>query len=316
MAYLMYNEDSTHFMYTRDGGGAAPVTVAHVEEFIAKHVGTGIRDFFVNIGANVPCYPSKRFRSIYDLAVGELPAHSEYLKKMYDFYVREGVSLPEAMLRCLRKTKMRPWISLRMDDVHECYYEDSPLWSDFFRAHRAEWNLVPHRKRTRTHEYELNYLVPEVYAYYLSLVEDALDNFDSYGIELDFLREAYVVGIGREREGMAVMNRFMRDVKHLAKEAAAKRGHEIKIAVRVPSSPERALCLGLDACTWAEEGLVDHVTVSSRWKTTNNDMPIGLWKQLLRGTGVTLAAGLERLVDSTLDSTTPHVFQSYASAVG
>lgn len=317
MAYVMYNEDCTHFIYTRTAGGAAPVTLAHVEEFIAKHADTGITDFFVNVGSAVPFYPSKRFDGIYKYAFLEgLPAHSAYLKDCLGFYEREGISLPEAMLRALKKTNMHPWVSLRMNDVHECYYPDSALWSDFWRAHRNEWNLVPHRKRTKYHEYELNYLVPEVYAFYLSLVEDMLDNFDSYGIELDFMREAYCIGVGREAEGVAVMNRFMRDVKALVKAAEVRYGHPIKIGVRLPSLPDKALRLGFDACLWADEGLIDLLVATSRWHTSYHDIPLDLWRRLLRGTNVILAAGLERCLNAYPGTASPYTFQSYASAVG
>ncbi|MBO5754775.1 MAG: hypothetical protein J6R89_01825 [Clostridia bacterium] len=317
MAYLMYNEDCTHFIYTRSSGGADPVTMAHVDEFIAKHVNTGVTDFFVNVGSAVPFYPSKRFDGIYKYAFKDsLPDHSRYLKGCLGFYEREGISLPEAMLRCLKKTAVRPWISLRMNDVHECYFPESALWSDFFRTHRGEWNLVPHRKRTKYHEYELNYLVPEVYAFYLTLVEDALDNFDSYGIELDFMREAYCIGVGREAEGVAVMNRFMREVKALVKKAEERYGHPIKIGVRLPSLPDKALRLGFDACLWAEEGLIDLLVATSRWHTSYNDIPLDLWRRLLRGTNVILAAGLERCLNAYPGTGSPHTFQSYASAVG
>ncbi len=317
MAYLMYNEDTTHFLYTRSAGGASPITMAHVEEFIRKHVNTGVTDFFINVGASTPFYPTKRFGSIYKIAEKEnLPEHSLYLKNALAFYKREGISLPEAMLRCLKKTAVRPWVSLRMNDVHECYYPDSALWSDFWRAHRNEWNLVPHRKRVKYHEYELNYLVPEVYAFYLGLVEDMLDNFDGYGIELDFMREAYCIGVGREEEGIEVMNRFMRDVKVLVKKAEARYGHPIKIGVRLPAIPEKALRLGFDACLWAEEGLIDLLVATSRWHTSYNDIPLDLWRRLLRGTSVMLAAGIERCLNSRPGTGSPHTFQSYESAVG
>ena len=146
MAYLMYNEDCTHFIYTRSSGGADTVTRAHVDEFIAKHVNTGVTDFFVNVGSAVPFYPSKRFDGIYKYAFKDsLPDHSRYLKGCLGFYEREGISLPEAMLRCLKKTAVRPWISLRMNDVHECYFPDSALWSDFLArpSERMEFGSPP-----------------------------------------------------------------------------------------------------------------------------------------------------------------------------
>jgi len=51
--------------------------------------------------------------------------------------------------------------------------------------------------------------------------------------------------------------------------------------------------MGLDALTWAREGLIDLLVVTPRWATLEFDMPIQRWRQMLRGSKVTLAGGLE-----------------------
>ena len=66
----------------------------------------------------------------------------------------------------------------------------------------------------------------------------------------------------------------MRDVRKLVADAAAKRGHPIRLGVRVPSRPEVAAGLGLDAVAWAKEGLIDLLVVTPRWATLEFDMPI------------------------------------------
>jgi hypothetical protein len=52
----------------------------------------------------------------------------------------------------------------------------------------------------------------------------------------------------------------------------------------------------MDAVAWARQGLVDMLVVTPFWATIETDMPIEIWKALLDGTGVTLAAGLEVLL--------------------
>jgi hypothetical protein len=64
------------------------------------------------------------------------------------------------------------------------------------------------------------------------------------------------------------------------------------LGVRVPSSTDTALGLGLDAPAWAKEELVDLVVATSRWSTLDFAIPIGQWRELL-GDRVTLAGGLE-----------------------
>ena len=54
--------------------------------------------------------------------------------------------------------------------------------------------------------------------------------------------------------------------------------------------------MGLDAVRWAHEGIIDLVTITPFWETSDFNMPVRLWRRLLDGTNVTLAAGLEILV--------------------
>jgi hypothetical protein len=54
--------------------------------------------------------------------------------------------------------------------------------------------------------------------------------------------------------------------------------------------------LGYDAVEWARRGLIDLLVVTPFWATAETDMPIELWKELLSGTPVLLAAGLEVLL--------------------
>ena len=87
----------------------------------------------------------------------------------------------------------------------------------------------------------------------------------------------------------------MRDVRERVDAAAAKRGHPVRLGVRVPSRPEVALGLGLDAVAWAKEELIQLLVVTPRWATIEFDMPMQQWREKLEGAKVTLAGGLEVL---------------------
>jgi len=81
------------------------------------------------------------------------------------------------------------------------------------------------------------------------------------------------------------------------------------LAARVPSRPEVSHGIGLDAVTWAKLGIIDHLTVSPFWATTDFDIPVEEWRRLIEGADVTLTAGLEIRVQPypgspTLENTT------------
>ena len=55
---------------------------------------------------------------------------------------------------------------------------------------------------------------------------------------------------------------------------------------------------GLDAVTWARRGLIDHLIVAPFFSTTDFDIPVERWIELLKGTGVGVTAGLECRIQS------------------
>jgi hypothetical protein len=53
--------------------------------------------------------------------------------------------------------------------------------------------------------------------------------------------------------------------------------------------------MGLDAITWAKEGLIDLLVATPRWETLEFGLPMPQWRQRLGKTKVTLVGGLEIL---------------------
>jgi hypothetical protein len=140
----------------------------------------------------------------------------------------------------------------------------------------------------------LDYGHAEVRDHYRALIVETLERYDVDGLELDFMREPYLFSKGEEEAGGKILTRWLRGIRQLVDEAAARRKHPIKLGVRVPSDPKTALGLGLDAPTWVKGGLVELVVATPRWATMHFDIPLVAWRELL-GDRVTLAGGLEVL---------------------
>ena len=307
MGRIFFNEDPNHFVFSRKKAGCEKITLQDARAFILQYRDTQITDFFVCLGASSAWYDSVLTDNVvkkYDrwLAQGKTDGNETNIvvssvALVKDFIETYGTSLQAVWIDTLREIGIHPWVSIRMNDIHEASAEDSILFSDFFRKNR-HLNRVSHRKPAGYYDYALDYLFSEVREHYLNVIEDALLRFDMYGIELDFMREIYCIGVGREYEGIAVINAFMREVYALVKQAEKRLSHPVKIAVRLPDTPEKALRLGFDFFDWIDEGIIDHITVTPRWSSSDNHMPIDLWKKILRGTGVTLAAGQEILIDA------------------
>ena len=162
MAQVVFNEDSNHFLYTRQKGGMRTLTRQDIVDFMTVYKDTSVRDFMIDIGAPMQWYASRRHRNVMQLykewrARGgeEIP----YIDLLIDFYEREGTDVQTVLFETARTLGLSPYISLRMSDVHEGFHADSFLWSDFYRANKKTMNLVPHREEAAYREYSLNYLL-------------------------------------------------------------------------------------------------------------------------------------------------------------
>lgn len=204
-----------------------------------------------------------------------------------------GIDLHDRLLARARARGLGAWVSVRMNDVHDCFLEDSPLLSTFYKEQRAAGRLrAPHRDAwwaDRTLDWER----PEVRAHYLRLVAEQLATRDLDGLELDWMRFVYHFRPGRELAGGRLLTEWLREVRALRDQAAARLGRPVLLGVRVPSRPEVARRAGLDAVAWAQAGLVDVVVPSPFWSTAEFDVPSLEWKRLLAGTGVRLGAAAE-----------------------
>ena len=204
-----------------------------------------------------------------------------------------GINLhARAFARC-RTHGMGAWASIRMNDLHDCTLEDSPLLSTFYKGQRARCLVrVPYRSGSWP-DRALDWGLAEVREHYRKLVVELLESLDLDGLELDWMRFGYHFRPGRELEGGRLLTAWVREVRGLCQRAAKRLGHPVRLGVRVPSRPETARRLGLDGVAWAREGLIDLLVPTPFWATCEFQMPIATWRRLLDGTRTVLAGGLE-----------------------
>ncbi len=324
MGRIIFNEDPNHFIYTRAVAGYQALTESDVIDFIRQYEGSEISDFMICVNASITWYDSRKTKNIITqykewVVDGKTsPDETDMIVKsihlLADFYDKYGKVPQDYWISELRNMGIRPWTSIRMNDIHETDREDSILFSDFYRENRMK-NRASHRGAVGYYEFGLDYMQKEVRDHYLTIIEEALERFDTDGFELDWMREIYSVGIGREYEGIAVINDFMREVYGMVKKMEEKRGHAIKIAVRLPDSPEKALRFGFDVFEWVENGWIDLIIPTSRWSTSDHDMPIDIWKKIFKDKPVTIAAGVEILMDAYNRRGRKYLFNTYETAV-
>ena len=297
---IMLNIDDTHFLHSRSVKGIE-VNRAEIERFVRQYENTQVTDLIFSVAGRIVCYPSKVATSWVDKYLQKeengrpVDYSGTYAKLSYEMYVEKGLDPFAIWLAECRKIGVRGWASLRMNDCHDNNLDTSVLHPDFYHEH-PEYRRVTHRPVDGYFDRCFDYAEPAVRERELKLIDELLERYDMDGVELDWQREAFCFRPGGEYEGIEILNEFTREVAKRVKKAAEKRGHEILLSARVLADPEDSLEMGLDAATWAREGLVQVIIPTPRWRTCDTDIPVGLWKRLLAGTGATLAPGIEILM--------------------
>ena len=311
---IALNEDFAHFFISRAGQN---INVEKVESWVDQYAQTQVRELMLGVNAMRTSYASKVWDPIW-LNYDPFPEEREQAIKTnfttwrhtaWQLY-KNGIDVYEIWIRRCRDKNISPWISMRMNDVHEVNDEQSFVHSEFWR-NNAQLRRVSYKFTERTGkafrfgseeefaartDKAFDYGREEVRRHSMNLIEELVEKYDFDGLELDWMRSGFHFRPGYESEGALILTDFMSRVRCLLDGAEQKRGHKINLGARVPSRPRTAADLGMDGVAWARKGLVDMLVITPLFTTIETDMPVELWKQLLDGTNVTLATGLELLI--------------------
>ncbi len=302
MSGICLNEDSSHFFSTRT---ADDMTVEGLQVLVDHYVSPQMKELIFNPNCMRTSYDSKAWQPIWkgydpqggpdqpfwkgtrfgDSGPSVWPANALLLQE-------RGIDPYEIWLKYARERGVAAWLSMRMNDFHNVDNEDSFLHSDLWRT-RPDLRRISYRYAGWP-DRAFDYAKPEVREHHLALVDEYLEMYDMDGLELDWMRHGYHFRPGHEYEGCRILTDFMKIVRQKVNDAATRLGHEIKIGVRVPSSPHNARGLGMDAVEWAKLELVDMIVATPLYSPCDFDIPIEQWKELIGHLPVLLAGGLER----------------------
>lgn len=307
---IIFNVDSDWFLSTRareerDYGKNVDEKV--LNDFIDQFKGTDVSDIVMCMGEKLSVFPSKvksfygdRFNVTY-----ERGAEVDYSKNPAEvantIWYKNGLDPYKIWFERCRKNGINPWMAFRMNDAHDCFAErDYQIPKEVYENFETH-SRVRHREQTQYFDRLKDFEVEEVRETILNFIDEALDRYDVYGIELDYQREFNCFQIGHEVQGRKLMTELVIKIKETVLKYEKKYNHKIKIIARALESPITCEEAGLDIVEWARLGLIDMYVPAPRWWTINNDMPIRLWKQILAPYGVEVAGSLELFINSHPD---------------
>lgn len=175
-------------------------------------------------------------------------------------WLRGGVDWVEQFVKETRRRKLEVFWNHRISEV-ECLPEgglskqphplkvEHPDW--VARASwrpQGMWNLAA--AGLREHK--------------VAILRELATRYDLDGIQIDFSRHVPCLPVGRQWELRGHVTEFMRMVRQMLLEAAQRRGRPLLLAAKVPQTPDGCRADGLDVAAWAQQNLVDVLTLGSR----------------------------------------------------
>lgn len=276
---LIHNNDGSDALLNRWFGGT-PVHKADIDRYVdmvaeTPKGKTQVTTFMMCTGSDFIYYPeSKCGRYFGDDLNGTLPYADSATKQLWQLAgqgVRnlqaEGTDVIKASLERAKMHGMEAFISFRMNDLHfaDTASGNRATFPDFWFEHPEYWTHDTTQGWHSGQAFDFSY--PEVRQHKLNIIKEQLERYDMIdGYELDFMRFIVLFKTGEGREKAHLITEMVREIKHTIDSLSAVRGHKILLAVRVPVTVEGALDKGLDVKQWADEGLIDFVTIGVHWR--------------------------------------------------
>lgn len=265
---FIYNNDGT-FILANGLHGGRPLSREDVEAYVDLVAGTQITSFFICTNSSMPYFHSRHERAIGCLT-GDTPAgdgghphvgdncalYGENLRILHE----QGTDIVEICVSRAHSQGMEAFASMRMNDLH---FNDPtihyPLGQGDFWLQHPECQIGDAAKGWHASG-ALDFAHEAVRRYKLDILEEICTLFDIDGVELDFMRFPLYFACGEEH--LDTMTDFVRHAREIVDAAGRQRGRALELGVRLPVHMEACRFLGLDPASWAQEDLVDFLTLT------------------------------------------------------
>lgn len=228
---------------------------------------------------------------------GHIPSGYKSLTvRGYDLYnalTAYGVDWYQLAIDYCKGAGVRPWTYLRMNDHHCIEHADSLFHDAFWHKARANGWLIGNEKiygKNVANAYDFAH--KEVRDWMLTYIREVTRKYDTFGLQLDFMRDIFCFDYLHNPNKVEIMNGFIRDVAAIVKEAEVIHGHDMKLMIRLGVDVKHNLVYGFDVAQWAKEGIIDAVVPSPRWWATDSGIPIADWVEVV-GDNVAIFPGFE-----------------------
>lgn len=241
---------------------------------------------------------------------GGKPGDLDHLEGLYRCFREYGIDVPQIFTETMTQLGIRPWLTLRMNDAHFGLEKTNFLRSDMYYDAAAAGETIGDGYGIYTHCYDFRH--SRYPAAIRAFIEEVLNRYDVFGLELDFMRYIYCFDYLNHPDCHQIMTEYIRSIRRVTDAAGKKWGHPVRLMIRTCRDPKDALKFGFDIKTLCHAGLIDAVVPTPEGIITDSGLPVAQWKALVDGK-IPIFAGLEaRNVQMTVSR--PEHLKAYAAA--
>ena len=299
---LIYNSDADNmFLYKKP-----PMTPEMLYPYIDEVAETGVTSFFMCPNYGMPMiFPTKVAKMIGEDISHELaskithdpkPLSTECAIVNLRSLIEAGHDPLGLVINRARQNGMEAFVTFRLNEVHWVGKKDAFILSHFWKEH-PEWHIGKNGDSLsqvyldilgpRTNSVVagwlsggFNFAIPEVREHKLAQMREICERFDLDGLDIDFQRFPMYFKIGEEQKHLKTMTKWIREIRKMANEVGAKRGRRILLSARIMAKPEQNIAIGLDPFAWAQEDLLDFITIS-HYLHNNYSLPVQEYREKL-----------------------------------
>jgi hypothetical protein len=170
--WLVLNEDDSHFFGTRS---ADQMTVAGLHAFVDQYANTAVTHLFLCPNAMKASHRSRTRDAIWEFKNGQKPPADEFARawcanaRLLD---ERGLDPYAVWIARCRAKGISPWLSMRMNDVHNADDTDNYIHSSFWREHPGYWRVPGGTGWT---DRALDFAIPEVREHAMSYIREFIE---------------------------------------------------------------------------------------------------------------------------------------------
>ena len=281
---IFINEDNDHY-FKLDSN---LMNEQHLRDYIDRYAMIGIDTISFCTSGQRCSFRSRVLDAVWDpLPDGVKPDYSAWTMNTESLF-KAGIDPYLIWLDQCRRRGIHAWISTRMNDMHHTHpslrFRADRRWASHPQWMRGPFRGVLSPDREWDYYQKLqpdmawNYAHPEVRALMLELLKENTEHYDAETFELDFSRTFFCLTPGHAGEDSHFLTEMLRDYKKHLIQMERRRGHIIKVAVRLPWTPQIAASWGFDVRQWAEEKLADIIVASPFCASFQYDFPLSEWR--------------------------------------